>query len=388
MRKVYLDANATTRVHPEVIEAMLPFYGEKYGNASSVHSFGREVKRHFERAREQVAALINADSPGEIVFTSGGTESDNLAVKGAAYALKDKGRHIITSSVEHPAVLNTCKYLEEQGFRVTYLGVDAYGLIDPDELKRNITGDTILITVMAANHETGTVMPVDRIGGIASERGVVFHTDAVQIAGKMPFDAHKASAQLVSLSAHKIYGPNGVGALYVKKGTKMEPCFHGGHQEHGTRPGTENIPAIAGFGKACEIAAEQGERQFAGVRRLRDMLKARIEKEVPQARLNGHPGKCLPNTLNMSFKHLEGESIVLSLDLEGIAASTGSACASGSLKPSHVLKSMGVEPMALNGAVRFSLSMFNTESDIDYVMEKLPPIIARLREMSPVGGWK
>jgi cysteine desulfurase len=384
MKKVYLDSNATTKVYPEVAEAMQRAHECDYGNASSVHSFGRNAKRCLETARIQVAALINAGSPDEVIFTSGGTESDNLAIKGAAKHFQGKGRHIITSSVEHPAVLNTCRSLEDEGFRVTYLGVDEFGVISLDELEQSITGQTILITVMAANNETGTLMPIEDIGRIADEKGVVFHTDAVQMAGKMPFDVQKIKAHLVSVSAHKINGPKGAGALYVRKGTQLEPIQHGGHQEKGRRAGTENIPAIVGFGMACQIAQERLAEYYQRTKRLRDMLHARIEKDIKQVKLNGHPTERLPNTLNISFKSLEGESIILSLDLEGIAASTGSACTSGSLEPSHVLKSMGVEPLSLQGSVRFSLSAMTTESDLDYVMEKLPPIIERLRKMSPV----
>lgn len=384
MKKVYLDANATTRMHPEVIEAMLPFYDRIYGNASSVHGFGREAKKHLERARKQVAELIHADSPDEIVFTSGGTEADNLAIKGMTHILKDRGKHIITSAVEHHAVLNTCKYLEKQGFQVTYLGVDRYGLIDPDELSKSIRDDTILITVMAANNETGTIMPIEEIGRIAAEKGVVFHSDAVQRVCKMPFDVGKCGVQLASISAHKINGPKGVGALYIRKGTKITSCQQGGHHENGHRAGTENIPAIAGFGKACEIAFKGGPGYYDGVRKLRDELYKRVTTTIEQTQLNGHPEKRLCNTMNISFNYLEGESVILSLDLEGIATSTGSACTSGSLESSHVLKSMGVKPLFAQGAVRFSLDVFNTQDDIDYVMEKLPPIIKRLREMSPV----
>ncbi len=384
MRKVYLDANATTRAHPEVIEAMLPFYDKMYGNASSVHAFGREARKHLEESREKVAALIGAGSPEEIVFTSGGTESDNFAIKGTAAALKDKGNHIITSEVEHHAVLNTCKYLEGKGFRVTYLGVDRYGIVDTDELRRSITDETILITIMAANNETGTIMPLEEIGSVAAEKGVVFHTDAVQLIGKVPFDVKRSGAQLVSMSAHKINGPKGVGALYIRNGTEIDPCQHGGHHENGKRAGTEDIPAIVGFGKTCEIALKHGLEHYAGVKRLRDMLHDRISSGIKQVRLNGHPEKRLPSTLNVSFDYLEGEAIILSLDLEGIAVSTGSACTSGSLEPSHVLKSMGLEQVFAQGAVRFSLDIFNTRDDMDYVMEKLPPIIDRLRKISPI----
>jgi cysteine desulfurase len=384
MRKVYLDSNATTKVYPEVAEAIQKTYSDQYGNASSVHSFGRDAKKYLEAARIQVASLINAGSAEEIVFTSGGTESDNFAIKGAVKALKEKGNHIITSSVEHPAVLNTCKSLEKEGFRVTYLAVDECGVINLDELKNSITSKTILITIMAANNETGTLMPIEEIGKIAEGKGILFHTDAVQMVGKMPFDVQKVKAQLVSLSAHKINGPKGAGALYIKKGTRLEPIQHGGHQEKGRRAGTENIPAIVGFGKACQLAQERLTEYSERTKKLRDMLYNRIEKEIKQIKLNGHPAERLPNTLNVSFKSLEGESIILSLDLEGIATSTGSACTSGSLEPSHVLKSMGVEPLSLQGSVRFSFGAMSAESDVEYVMEKLPPIITRLRKMSPV----
>jgi cysteine desulfurase len=384
MKKVYFDNNATTKVHPEVLEEVLPFYKEMYGNASSVHSFGRDARKHLEKAREKVAKLVHADSPDEIVFTSGGTESDNFAVKGVASALKDKGNHIITSSVEHSAVLNTCKYLEKQGFSVTYLGVDESGMINLDGLKNSIRSDTILVSIMAANNETGTIMPVEEIGTICAEKDIIFHTDAVQTIGKVPFDVNSAKLHLASMSAHKIHGPKGIGALYIRKGTKIEPYQHGGHHEKNRRAGTENVPGIVGFAKACELASASGPDHYKETKRLRDLLHKSIEDKISHIKLNGHPEKRLPNTLNISFQYLEGESIVLSLDLEGIAVSTGSACTSGSLEPSHVLKSMGVEPLFLQGSIRFSLSTFSTEDEVDYVMEELPPVIERLRKMSPV----
>ncbi|MDD4956989.1 MAG: cysteine desulfurase NifS [Candidatus Omnitrophica bacterium] len=383
MRKVYLDSNATTKVHPSVLEAMAPFWDEVYGNASSVHLFGREARKGVEKAREQVAALINA-SPEEIIFTSGGTESDNFALKGTANLSKNKGRHIITSSVEHHAVLNTCKYLEAHGSRVTYLGVDESGVVDMDELRESISADTALISIMAANNETGTIMPVEEIGQIAREKDIPFHTDAVQAIGKIPFDVGALGTSLVSISGHKIYGPKGIGALYVKKGTRLDKCQHGGHHERNMRAGTENVPGIVGLGMACELARTEGIAAYADVEKLRDKFYHRLENEIRQIKLNGHPSKRLPNTLNVSFHYLEGESIILSLDLEGIAASTGSACTSGSLESSHVLKSMGVDPLFAQGSVRFSFSVFNTEEDIDHVMEKMPSIINRLRQMSPV----
>ncbi len=384
MRKVYMDTNATSKTYQEVIDAMLPFYGEIYGNASSIHMFGQEAKKHMTEARKKVAELINAESQDEIIFTSGGTESDNFAVKGITYALAGKGKHIITSKVEHHAVFNTCRFLEKNGFEVTYIDVDKFGIIDLDQLKNAIREDTVLITVMAANNETGTIMPIEAIGKIANEKGIKFHIDAVQYIGKLPFDVKKTGADLVSISAHKFNGPKGIGALYIKKGTKINQYQHGGHHERNLRSGTENIPAIVGFGKACEIAACKGEEKNRKVKELRDYLHKRIEDEIKHVRLNGHPEKRLPNTLNISFEYLEGESIILNLDLEGIAVSTGSACTSGSLEPSHVLMSMGVEVLFAQGSVRFSLDSYNTKQDIDYVMEKLPPIIERLRKMSPV----
>jgi cysteine desulfurase len=383
MRKVYLDANATTRTDEKVFEAMKPFFGEIYGNASSPHSFGREARQYVQTAREQVAGAINASSPDEILFTSGGTESDNLAVKGVMEALKAKGNHIITSSVEHLAVLDTCKDLEKQGYEVTYLKVDKHGVVDMEELIGSINKNTVLITIMAANNEVGTIMPVREIGEIAREKGITLHLDAVQAIGKIPFDVQEIGCDLVSISAHKLYGPKGIGALYVKKGTKISKCQSGGHQEKNLRAGTINTPGVVGLGKACEITAGEMSK-YEEVRALRDRLYDGIKDNVKQVRLNGHPVYRLPNTLNITFDYLEGESIILSLDMEGIAASTGSACTSGSLEPSHVLKSMGIEALFSQGSVRFSLDKYTTKEDIDYVIAKLPPIIERLRKMSPV----
>ena len=363
MKKVYLDNNATTEVHPEVLEAMLPFFREKYGNPSSVHSFGRDARKHLEESRRRVAALVGADSPEEIVFTSGGTESDNFAVKGVALALKEKGKHIITSAAEHSAVLNTCSFLEERGFRVTYLGVDQYGIIDPDELKERIADDTILVSIMTANNETGTVMPVEEVGRICEEKRVLFHTDAVQVAGKIPFDVNKAKAHLVSVSAHKLYGPKGSGAVYIRKGTEIAPYQHGGHHEKNRRAGTENIPGIVGLGKACEIASGHGLARQGEIKKLKSLLYDGIKAEV-----------------NVSFQGLEGESLVMNLDLEGIAVATGAACTSGSTEPSHVLKAMGAEAAFLQGSVRFSLGIFNTKDEINYVIKKLLQIIRSLKK--------
>ena len=384
MKKIYLDSNATTKPRKEVVDAMMPFYNDIYGNASSVHYFGREARKHVEKARESVRKLIKAVSRDEIIFTSGGTESNNHVLRVISETLKNKGNHIITSQVEHPAILNTCKYLEKHGVSITYLKVDQYGIVDVEELKKSITDKTILISIMAANNEVGTIMPLEEIGKIALEKEIYFHTDAVQMVGKKDFDVNKNNATFVSMSEHKMHGPKGVGALYIRKGVKLDSFFKGGHQEKARRAGTENVPGIIGLGKACEIAASSGIKEYEKVKDLRDKLHEGIKKQIKHVRLNGHPEKRLPNTLNIGFDYLEGESILLSLDLEGIAVSTGSACTSGSLEPSHVLKSMGVDALYSQGSIRFSLSVFTTREEIEYVIEKLSPIIARLRKMSPV----
>ena len=383
MRRVYLDHNATTPTHPEVVKAMLPYYEEVFGNASSIHQFGQQARKAIDKAREKVADFIGA-KPEEIVFTSGGTEADNFAIKGIAYANKTKGKHIITSSIEHHAVLNPCKYLEKQGFRVTYIPVDKYGLVNPDEVKKAITKETILITIMHANNEIGTIEPIAEIGKIAKEKGICLHTDAVQTVGKIPVDVNELNVDLLSLSGHKIYGPKGIGALYIRKGTRIQPLIQGGHHEKNRRAGTENVPAIVGLGKAIEIAKETMEGESIRLTNLRNKLCSGIGEKIDHVHLNGHPGKRLPNTLNMSFEFIEGESIILSLDMKGIAVSSGSACTSGSLEPSHVLKAMGVDPAIAQGSIRFSLGKDNTEEDINYVLEVLPEIIARLRAMSPL----
>jgi len=383
MRKVYLDHNATTPTHPEVVKAMLPYYEEIYGNASSIHQFGQQARKAIDEAREKVADFIGAIQE-EIIFTSGGTEADNFAIKGIAYANEKKGKHIITSSIEHHAVLNPCKYLEKQGFQVTYLPVDKYGLVDPDEVEKAIAKETILITIMHANNEIGTIEPIAEIGKIAKEKGICFHTDAVQTVGKIPVDVNELNIDLLSLSAHKIYGPKGIGALYIRKGTRIQPLIQGGHHEKNLRAGTENVPAIVGLGKAVEIAKATLDKESIYLTNLRDGLCSGIGEKIDSVYLNGHPGKRLPNTLNMSFEFVEGESIILNLDMKGIAVSSGSACTSGSLEPSHVLKAMGVEPAIVQGSIRFSLGKDNTEEDIDYVLEVLPEIIAHLRAMSPL----
>ncbi len=383
MRKVYLDHNATTPTHPEVVKAILPYYKEVFGNASSVHQFGQQARKAIDEAREKIANFIGA-SPKEIVFTSGGTEANNLALKGVVYANERKGKHIITSSMEHHAVLNPCKYLEKKGFKVTYLPVDKYGLVDPEEVRRAITKETILISIIHANNEVGTIEPVAEIGKIAKEIGIYFHTDAVQTVGKIPVDVNELNIDLLSLSGHKIYGPKGIGVLYIRKGTRIEPLIQGGHHELNRRAGTENVPAIVGLGKTIEIAKATMEKESMRLTNLRNRLCSGIGEKIDYVRLNGHPGKRLPNTLNMSFEFVEGESMILNLDLEGIAVSTGSACTSGSLEPSHVLKAMRVDPAVAQGSIRFSLGKDNTEEDIDYVLEVLPEIVERLRVMSPL----
>ncbi len=380
MKKIYLDSNATTKMYPECVEAMLPFLGEMYGNASSSHVFGAEAKKHLEVSRRRVAELISASSSEEIIFTSGGTESDNHAIKGVAYALRDKGNHIITSKVDHKAVLNTCKFLEKQGFRVTYLGADKYGMIDVDELKRSITDETILISIIAANNETGTITPLSKIGEIAREKDVLFHTDAVQMIGKESFNVDAIGAHLVSATAHKMHGPKGAGVLYIKKGIEIENFQHGGSQERDKRAGTENIANIAGFATACKIAGKNLLDKRRNIQKLSDLLYDGICSEIEGVSLNGHPEKRLCNTLNVSFEGVSGESIVINMDMEGVAISAGSACASGSNKASHVLESMGLSPRALEGAVRFSLSVFNTTEEIKTAIEKLTLVVKRLRE--------
>ena len=382
MKRIYLDHNATTPLRPEVLEAMMPFLQEAYGNPSSIHRFGQEAKKGIEEAREKVAGLIHA-RPMEIVFTGGGTEADNLAIKGAAWENRGRGRHVITSSVEHHAVLNSCQHLERNGFDVTYLPVDSCGWIDPDHVSRAIRPDTILITLMHSNNEVGTLQPVKEIARVARQYGILFHTDAIQSIGKVPVDVQSLGMDLLSLSAHKIYGPKGVGALYIRDGVKIESQSHGGHHEMNRRAGTENVAGIVGFGKAAELAAvETGETQER-IRGLRDQLWEKIQHCIDDVRLNGHPVERLPNTLNVSFEFVEGESIVISLDLHGIAASTGSACTSGALEPSHVLTAMGLSPMAAQGSVRFSLGKETTREEVDQTVGVLAAVVTRLRSMSP-----
>ena len=381
MTSIYLDHNATTPVRPEVYDAMEPFFRDRFGNASSIHRYGQEARSAVEEARSRVAGLVNA-RPGEIYFTSGGTESDNLALKGIAYTRRAFGRHIITTSIEHSAVLNSCGFLEREGFEVTYLPVDEYGRIDPGQVTDALTDHTILISIMHANNEIGTVQPVGEIGRIARENGVCFHTDAVQSAGKLPIDVEAIHADLLSLSGHKIYGPKGVGAIYIRKGVEIEPTAHGGHHENDVRSGTENTVGIVGLGKAAELAAEEREREFRNLSEMRDALEARIRFEIDGVRINGHPERRLPGTLNVSFPGAEGESLIMSLDLAGIAVSTGSACTSGAIEPSHVLLALGRDPRTALGSVRFSFGRDNSMEDVDYVMNRLPGIVSRLREVS------
>ena len=384
MRTIYVDNNATTRVDPEVLREMLPYFSEYYGNPSSMHYFGGQVMEALDRAREKVAHLIGAD-PSEILFTSCGTESDNTAILAALQSYPEK-RHLVTTRVEHPAVLNLCKHLMKQGCRVTELPVSREGLLDLDQLRDAVTPYTAVVSVMFANNETGVIFPVNEIAGIVKEKGSVFHCDAVQAAGKIPMDMSRNQIDLLSISGHKLHAPKGVGALYIRRGTRFRPFLIGGHQEHGRRGGTENIPSIIGLGKACELAGEHLIEENTKVRALRDRLEKGLLEKVPRTWLNGHPALRLPNTTNLSFEYIEGEAILLLMSKEGIAASSGSACTSGSLEPSHVLRAMGVPFTGTHGSIRFSLSRFNTDEDIDVILEKVPAIIARLRELSPY--WK
>ncbi|MXX02749.1 MAG: cysteine desulfurase NifS [Gemmatimonadetes bacterium] len=381
MASIYLDHNATTPVRSEVFDVMEPFFRNRFGNASSIHRYGQDARAAVEEARARVAGLVNA-RPGEIYFTSGGTESDNLAIKGTAYARRACGRHIITTNIEHSAVLNSCAFLEREGFKVTYLPVDEFGRVDPGQVEDALTGQTILVSIMHANNEIGTVQSVGEIGRIARARGVCFHTDAVQSAGKLPVDVEAMGADLLSLSGHKIYGPKGVGAIYIRKGVDIEPTAHGGHHENDVRSGTENTVGIVGLGKAAELAAEERESEYRHLSGMRDALEARIRVEIEGVRVNGHPERRLPGTLNVSFPGAEGESLIMSLDLAGIAVSTGSACTSGAIEPSHVLLALGRDPRTALGSVRFSFGRDNTMGDVDCVMDSLPGIVARLREVS------
>lgn len=379
---VYMDYNATTPTDERVLEEMLPFFKDTYGNPSSIYSLAQRAKKAIDEAREKLATLLNADPKG-IIFTSGGTEADNWAIKGIAYANQDRGKHIITSQIEHHAVLNTCKFLEKQGFRVTYLPVDRYGVVDLEVLKQNITPETVLISIMFANNEVGTIQPIKEIAEIARKQGIYFHTDAVQAVGKIAVDVEELGVDLLSLSAHKFYGPKGIGALYVRRGVKIVPLLHGGEQERGRRAGTENVPGIVGLGKAAEIAGKEMEEEERRVKILRDKLEKKLVEKIPEIIVNGHPQNRLYNTLSICVKYVEGESMLINLDKEGICASSGSACTSTSLEPSHVLLAMGIPPEIAHGSLRFSLGKFNSEADVEKVSEVLPKIVEDLRKISP-----
>lgn len=384
MRNVYMDHAATTPVDSRVVEAMLPYFSEKYGNPSSLYTLAQESKKAIDESREKVANLINA-VPDEVIFTSGGTESDNLALKGIAFANKKKGNHIITSSIEHHAVLNPCEWLEGQGFEVTHLSVDKYGFISLEELERAIRKDTILISIMHANNEIGTIEPIEEIGKVASEREIYFHTDAVQSVGKIPVEVREMNIDLLSISSHKIYGPKGVGALYIREGVKIDPLLHGGGHESWLRSGTENIPGIVGFSKAVEIAKKEMKSERARLTSFRDKLIKGL-LGIEDSRLNGHPEKRLPNNANFCFKFIDGESLVLGLEDKGIQASTGSACSSKSLESSHVLTAIGLPPVEARGSLRLTLGRYNKDEDMGYVVKTVPAVVERLRKISPLAG--
>lgn len=383
MKNIYFDHAATTAVKPEALEAMLPYFTEKYGNASSIYSLGRENKKAIDDAREKVAKALNA-LPKEIFFTSGGTEADNWAIKGVAFANEGKGKHIITTNIEHHAVLHTCKYLEKYGFEITYVPVDNKGIVHVEDIEKAIRPDTILISVMFANNEIGTIQPIKEIGALAKEKGIYFHTDAVQAIGNIPIDVKDMNIDMLSLSGHKFYGPKGVGVLYIRDGVRISPMLHGGAQERGKRASTENVAGIAGLGKAIELATDNIEEYNTKLMKLRDRAIKEILERIPYSRLNGDEKNRLPGNVNISFEFIEGESILLMLDMKGICASSGSACTSGSLDPSHVLLAIGLPHEIAHGSLRLTFGEENTDSDLDYLLETLPPIIEKLRAMSPL----
>jgi cysteine desulfurase len=383
MKRIYLDYAATTPTDPDVVQAMLPYFGDSFGNPSSAHGFGQEAREAIEAARNNVASLLGAN-PGEIVFTSGGTESDNFAIKGIAYANRNRGNHIITSAIEHHAVIQPCRFLERQGFEVTVLPVDGDGRVDPDAVAKAITDRTILISIMHANNEIGTMQPIAAIGKIARERGICLHTDAVQTFGHIPFTVDDLNVDLLSLSAHKLYGPKGVGAIYIRKGTRITSFMHGGEQESKRRGSTHNVPGIVGLSRAVQLAKERMHEEMETQAHFRDRLIGGILERIARSRLNGHPTERLPNNVNVSIEFVEGESMLLSLDMEGIACSTGSACSSGSLDPSHVLLALGLNHQMAHGSLRFSLGRYTEAEDIDQVLEVLPVVVERLRSMSPL----
>ena len=383
MKRVYLDYAATTPTRPEVMQAMAPYFTEAFGNPSSIYSYGQEAKGAVEQARTRVASLIGARDE-EIVFTSGGTEADNAALQGVVLANESKGNHIITSSIEHHAVLETCQFLEKRGLKITYLKVDKYGLVDPDDVRKAITNKTILISVMHANNEVGTIEPISEIGKVAKEAGVYFHTDAVQTTGHIPVDVNELGVDLLSISAHKLYGPKGIGALYIRKGTRLTPFMHGGGQERQRRAGTENVPSIVGIGRAAELARKELDEEAERLTNLRNRLIRGLPELIDHIHLNGHPTKRLPNNVSISVDYVEGESMLLNLDLEGICVSTGSACSSGSLEPSHVLLACGLLHEQAHGSLRFTLGKWTEEGDVDRVLNALPGIVTKLRAMSPL----
>jgi len=387
MKKIYLDYAATTPTHPEVVEAMQPYFGEIYGNPSSIHKFGQSARAAVEKGRDQIAKLLNS-STDEIVFTSGGTESDNFALEGVAFANKLKGNHIVTSAIEHHAISHCCEFLKKQGFEITYVPVNKEGIVNLEDVKKSLTDKTILVSIMHANNEIGTIQPIKEIAKIAHEKGVAFHTDAVQTAGHIPIDVKELDVDLLSVSSHKFYGPKGVGALYIKKGTRMVSFLHGGGQERNRRASTENVPGIVGIGKAAEIAIANMENEAKSLIILRDMLIDGLLSKIPDSILNGHRTKRLPNNINISIKYIEGESMLLNLDFLGVAASSGSACTSGSLDPSHVLLAIGLTHDVAHGSLRFSMGRLTTEDDIKYIIEQLPPIVEKLRAMSPLYNKK
>jgi cysteine desulfurase len=384
VKTVYVDNNATTKVAPEVLEVMLPYFSEYYGNPSSMHFFGGQVQKKVDEARAKVADFLGAE-PSEIVFTSCGTESDNAAILGTLDSYPEK-RHLITTRVEHPAVGNVSTYLGRKGYRVTELSVDREARLDLDELRESLTDETVLVTIMYANNETGVIFPIEEIGEIVKARGIPFHTDAVQAAGKIPLNMKKSKVDMLSISGHKLHAPKGIGVLYIRKGTKFSPFMIGGHQEKGRRGGTENVPYIIGLGKACELAKKHLDEENTRIKSLTDYLEAKLLEKIPNTLVNGDRVHRLPNTVSVSFEYVEGESILLLLSDLGICASSGSACTSGSLEPSHVLRAMGVPFTAAHGSIRFSLSIYNTKEEMNYIIEHLPPIIQRLRDISPF--WK
>jgi len=384
MKTIYVDNNATTKVDPQVVESMLPYFSELYGNPSSMHYFGGKITHKIEEARAQVASLINASSE-EIMFTSCGTESDSTAIHAAISSFPDK-RHIVTSRVEHPAIKSLCERLVKKGYKVTFVPVDRKGALDIDYLYDNLTDDTAIVSIMWANNETGVIFPIEEISNVVKQKGIPFHTDAIQAVGKIPVDVSQSSVDILSISGHKIHAPKGVGALFVRKGTPFSPFLIGGHQERGRRGGTENVVSIIGFGKASELAANHMKEPLNRVRQLRDKLENELIRHIPNVLINGDNDNRLPNTTSLSFEYVEGESILLMMNELGICASSGSACTSGSLEPSHVLRAMGVPFTAAHGSIRFSLSIYNTEEDIDFIIERLPPIIEHLRKLSPF--WK